>query len=205
MCVYIICYLLTLVGRPSAIMPVIALRCPCSRWACSLVLSKRRERVAAQKSNFTLFRGCIKRPEVSARMEFDIRWGNRNDTLLRSENVESRPQRYRGFVQVASIDVVPSSRVQAVDERLNGGDRFRRRKGAMPRAVNKRPPQEFSVSFFVDHFLVSALVLNYYQAIALRVEREHWNVNLAIENDIPLEVAHGLGIGADSYGLIQKF
>src|SRR5580704_1620580 len=68
---------------------------------CSLVLSKRRERVAAQKSNFTLFRGCIKRPEVSARMEFDIRWGNRNDTLLRSENVESRPQRYRGFVQVA--------------------------------------------------------------------------------------------------------
>ena len=123
---------------------------------------------------------------------------------LDDENVESRSLSCRGIVQVDGIDVVPCSRIQAIDERLNGGDGFRGREGTVPRAIDKRAAQKFSVVRFIDNVLVGAFVLNHNQAIAFGVHGQDRNVNFAVENYIPLEVVDGLAIGADSRGIVQR-
>src|SRR5260370_28695747 len=67
--------------------------------------------VAAQEPEFALLRECIKRAKIRTWIEFEKRRRNGNDALWRSENVKTRSQRSCGIVQVAGVDVVPSSSV----------------------------------------------------------------------------------------------
>ncbi len=160
--------------------------------------------VAAQESEFAFSRECIKWAKILAWIKFNIRWRNLYDSLWRPENVESRSERCRGIVQVAGIDALPSSRIQALDQRLNGRDGFRRRETTVSRAIDKRAAKELSVARFVDDVLVSAFVLNHHQTVALGMQRQHRDVDLTIENDIPFQVTNGLRIGADSRGIVQR-
>ncbi len=75
----------------------------------------------------------------------------------------------------------------------------------MSRAIDKRASQEFSVTRFIDNFLVGAFVLNHHQAIAFSMHCQDRDVNFAVENNISFEVLNGLGISADSRRLVQRF
>src|SRR5260370_32504390 len=102
----------------------------------SLALATLEEWVAAQEPKFALLGEGIEWPQIPAWIEFEKRRRSGNDALLRSENVKSRAQRSRGIVPVARVHVVPSSPVQAVDERLSGRDGFRRGESTVSRAIH---------------------------------------------------------------------
>src|SRR5580704_4406585 len=100
---------------------------------------------------------------------------------------------------------MPSSRIQAIDEGPDGGNGFRRREGAVSRAIDKRAAQEFSAARFINDFLVRAFVLNHHQAIAFGMHCQHRDVKFTVKDNISLEVMNGLGVSADPRGLVQRF
>src|SRR5216684_1928481 len=158
----------------------------------------------AQKSAVSLSSDCVKRAKILAWIKWNVRWRNCNDALWRPENVESRSQRSRGIVQVCGIDILPFSGIQAVEQRLNCSDGFRRREGTVSRAIDKRAAQEFRVARFIDDTLVGAFILNHHQAIALGVQRQHRKMDLAVKDNIRLQVTNRLGIRTDPRRIVQR-
>ena len=130
-------------------------------WIGRLVLAKLPERIAARESVIAIYRGCVEGTKIPAWIEIDIRRRNGNDTLRSAENVESRAERGRGVVQIGGVETVPISRIQAIEESLNGGDGFRRGESTVPCARDKGSAEEFSIASFVDHLFVGTFVLNH--------------------------------------------
>src|SRR5580700_110186 len=162
------------------------------------------KRITAQESEFTVASDRVKRAKVAAGLEVDVCGGNRNKTGTRGKNVEARPERRGRLIQVSGLHAWPFAAVQTIEEFPNGSNGFRRREGAVAGAVDKRTAQEFSVARFIDNLLVSTFILYDNQPVALGMQREHRNMNLPVENNIPFEIFHGFRIGGDARGVLER-
>ena len=95
----------------------------------------------------------------------------------------------RGFrIERAGIKVRPLSSVQPLQQIFKRGDRFCGRERAMSRPMNKGPAQVSVVVSLVDDIFVGAFVLVSDQPIARGVHGQHGKMDLAIEDDVLLQV-----------------
>ncbi len=99
---------------------------------------------------------------------------------------------------------MPFSSIEPVDQPLHGSNGFRGRKRAVSCTRNKCAAQEFLVARIFDDLLVGGLILHHHQAIALGMQRQDREMDFAVKDNIFLEVANGIGIGADARGIVER-
>src|SRR5260370_34405673 len=103
-----------------------------------------------------------------------------------------------------ALQIVPLSCVERIDQPLHGNNGFRRRKGAVSSAIDKRAAEEFLVARLFDNLQVGTFILHHYQPIAFGMQRQDRKTDFTVKDDISLEVTNGLGIGADARGMVER-
>src|SRR5579864_9801864 len=75
----------------------------------------------------------------------------------------------------------------------------------MSGSVDELAAEEFLIVRFVYNFLVSGFILDDHQPVARCMESEDWNVDSAIEDDVPLQILDRIRVCLDSRSMIQSF
>src|SRR6185437_14700744 len=119
-------------------------------------------------------------------------------------NDVKRPQRACFGVQSTRLKVWPHSGVQPLQQRSQCCDGFRRAESAMAGAMDKNLSQEMLVARLVHHVTIRALILVGDQPITFRMHGQHGKINVAIENDVLLQIIHRIRIGGNPCSLVQR-
>src|ERR1700730_12172474 len=75
----------------------------------------------------------------------------------------------------------------------------------MSGAVHELTAQELLIVRFVHNFLISGFIFDHHESITRCMQRENWNVDPAVEDNVFLEILDGVRICLDSGGMIQSF
>src|ERR1700722_14495995 len=131
----------------------------------------------------------VEGPQKHRRLELEIGWRHMNFFAIHRQHIEFRSQTLRSFIQHGCSEIVPSSRIQTADQRLESDYSLSRGELAVSGAMHKQLAQKLTVVLFINHVLISALIFNHHQAVAFGMQSQHGDVDLPVENNVVFEIS----------------
>src|ERR1700733_14582056 len=128
-----------------------------------------------------------------------------NDGGAHLKDIELRAERCGIAIQEIGLDARPFACFQSLQQGFDRSDGFRGRDSTVPGAIHESLAQQAAVIVHTVHnVLVSGFILHDDEAVALGVHGEDGNIDLAIENNILLEIVDRLRTRLDAGGAIQR-